>query len=407
MVHRLIARALLLATLATLATLAVAGPVAAVDFRSATTVWVAQDETIDDDLYNGAATVSRAGTVTGDATIAAGTVTVSGTVDGSLNVSGGSVDVLGDVAGAVRVSGGTVRIQGTVGRDLVIFGGTATIEPDAEVTGDVAGATGTLTVAGTVGGDIVAGGGTIRITGDVSGSVDVRVGELVIESGAAVGGDVRYRSNRDAQIADDAEIGGTVERTPAEEGEGGPIDVIADNPVVSYLGLLLGMLILGYGLLAIRPRVVLGSAEALRTAALPALGIGCLAFIGQFVVLTILVALGIALGLLAGAIGGAFAVAALVVALLIVLLIILSAIPVAMWIGGLVIRGERSPYLAYLVGAAILCLVILVSGFIVVVGGLVVLAIWLLGLGAFTLYLWRTRSEPYLPAATVTTAPAA
>jgi cytoskeletal protein CcmA (bactofilin family) len=407
MTRRPLARAFLLASLAILATLVWAGPAAAGDFRSGTTVSIGPDETVDDDLYVGGGTISIAGTVNGDASVAGGTVTLTGTVDGSLNVSGGTVDVLGEVAGAVRVTGGTIRIQGTVGRDLVIFGGTATIEPDAEISGDVAGGTGSLTVGGTVGGDVLAASGTIRISGTVDGSVEVGVGELVIESGAVVNGDVLYRSDRDAQISDGAEIGGTVERTERGD-DGGPTEVITDNPVVSYLGLLLGLLILGWGLLAIRPRLVIGSAVALETAPLPALGLGCVALVGQFIVLVILVAIGITIGLLAGALGGAFAAAAFVVLLLIILLVILSAIPVAMAIGGLVLRGDRSPYLAYLAGAAILSLAILVAGFIPALGGLVFLVIWILGLGAYTLYLWRTRNQPYLPPpATAPAAPAA
>ena len=47
-----------------------ASPAAAGDFRGATTVTIAEDETVDDDLYVGAGTVSLAGTVDGDATIA-------------------------------------------------------------------------------------------------------------------------------------------------------------------------------------------------------------------------------------------------------------------------------------------------------------------------------------------------
>ena len=50
MLNRTDVRALLLAVLATLV---IAGPVAAGDFRSDTTVTIGPDETIDDDLYVG------------------------------------------------------------------------------------------------------------------------------------------------------------------------------------------------------------------------------------------------------------------------------------------------------------------------------------------------------------------
>lgn len=393
-IHRR-ARAILLAGVATFL---LASPVAAGDFRGADSVTVAADETIDDDLYVGAGTVSIAGTVNGDATVAGGTVSVSGTVNGSLNVAGGTVDVLGDVTGAVRVSGGTVRIAGSVGRDVVLFGGTATIESGAAIGGDLAGGVGMLTVVGTVAGNLLAGAGTIEIVGTVDGNVDVSVETLILAPTAVVGGDVTYTSEREASVADGAQIGGAVERRePEVAADGG--SAIADNPVVSYLGLLLGMLVLGWGLLAIRPRLVAGSADVLRSSPLPSLGIGFVALIGQFILLALLVLIGALLAALAGALGGGFLVAAFVVLLLIILLILLSSVPVAMAIGRAVLP-DASLYLAYLAGAAILCLILVAAGFVPFLGGLLFLLVWILGLGAYILYAWRTRQEPYVIVAT-------
>lgn len=386
--------------LAVVATFLLAGSVAAGDFRGDDSVNVGADETIDDDLYVGAGTLSIAGTVNGDATVAGGTVSVTGTINGSLNVAGGTVDVLGDVTGAVRVSGGTVRISGSVGRDLVLFGGTATIESGAEVGGDLAGGTGMLTVVGTVAGDLLAGAGTIELVGTVDGSVNVGVGTLTLAPSAVIGGDLTYTSDQEATIADGAQVGGDVERR--EPDDVGGESAIADNPIVSYLGLLVGMLVLGWGLLAIRPRLVAGSADTLRTAPLPSLGIGIAALIGQFVLLAMLVLVGALLAALAGALGGGFIVAAIVMLLLIILLILLSSVPVAMAIGRAILPGA-SLYLAYLAGAAILCLILVAAGFVPILGGVLFLLVWILGLGAYLLYAGRTRQEPYV----IVTPPAA
>jgi cytoskeletal protein CcmA (bactofilin family) len=381
--------------LAALGLVLLAGPAAAGDFRGDDTVTITEGETVDDDLYAGAGTITIAGIVNGDATVAGGTVTVTGSVGGSLNVGGGTVDVLGDVEGAVRVTGGTVRIAGSVGRDLVILGGNVTLDPDSDIAGDVAGGTGDLTVGGQIAGDLFAGSGTVRLTPTavIDGMIEVTVDQLVIESGATVAGDVIYTSAREAQIASGARIAGSVERR--EPPASPATTTLPDNPIISYLGLLLGMLLFGWSLLAIRPRLVLGSSEALRTAPLPALGLGCVAWITQFVLIILLVVLGAVLGVIAGAIGGAFLVAALVILLLLVILLFLSSVPVAMAIGGLVLRGDTSAYLVYLAGAAILAAVIVVAGLVPALGGIVGLVVWILGLGAFTLYGWRTRRQPY------------
>ena len=379
--------------LAVLGMALIAGPVAAGDFRGDDTINIPAGETVDDDLYAGAGTITIAGTVTGDATVGGGTVTVTGTIGGSLNVGGGTVDVLGDVDGAVRVTGGTVRIAGSVGRDVVVAGGTVTIDPGAEVGGDVAGGTGTLTMGGHIAGDLYAASGTTRLTPTavVDGSVDIAVDELIVESGAVVAGDLFYTSDREGQIAGD--VGGTIERRepPASLAR----SPLVDNPLISYVGLLLGMLIFGWSLLAIRPRLVFGSSEALRTTPLPALGLGCAAWIAQFLLIGFLLLIGAVLAAFAGAVGGAFLAAALVVFLLLVILLILSSVPVAMVIGRLVLRGDTSAYLVYLAGAAILAAVIVIAGLAPGLGGIVSLVVWILGLGAFVLYLWRTRRQPY------------
>jgi cytoskeletal protein CcmA (bactofilin family) len=381
--------------LSLLGLLLLAAPVAAGDFRGEENITIAEGETVDDDLYAGGGTITIAGTVSGDATVAGGSVTVTGTVGGSLNVGAGTVDVLGDVEGAVRVTGGTVRISGTVGRDVVILGGTVAIDPGAEVGGDVAGGTGDLTVGGHVAGDLYAGASTlsIRASAVIDGSVDVAVETLVIDSGATVGGDVTYTSEREASIASGARIAGSVERREPAASPG--TTTVPDNPIITYLGLLLGMLLFGWSLLAVRPRLVLGAGDALRSSPLPALGLGCVAWVAQFVIIVLMILLGAVLAAIAGAIGGAFFVAAVVVLLLLVVLLFLSSVPVAMAIGRLVLRGDTSPYLVYLAGAAILAAVIVVAGLVPVLGGIVGLVVWILGLGAFTLYAWRTRRQPY------------
>ncbi|HEX5039187.1 MAG TPA: polymer-forming cytoskeletal protein [Candidatus Limnocylindria bacterium] len=387
--RRTILRSLLLAL--PLALLA-GSPVAAGDFRGSQTVTVAEGETVTDDLYVGAGTVQIAGTVEGDATIAGGTVTITGTVDGSLNVAAGTVDVVGDVGGAVRVSGGNVRIAGSVGRDVVVFGGTATIDSNATVSGDVAGGVGTLTVNGAVGGDILAGAGDIMVNGSVDGNLDVSVTNLTLGSTAVVGGDVNYRSSRDAAIDDGAQVGGDVTRSEPPPNVG--TSALPDNPIVTFIGLLVGLLLLGWPLLALRPRFVLGTAEAVRLSPLPSFGLGLAGWIGQFLLLILLFICAVLFGILAGPIGGAFFAVFVIVLMLVVIVALVAAVPVAMAVGELVLR-DQSPYLGYLAGAALLALVLVLLSLLPVLGGIATLVVWIMGLGAFILYFARTRQVPW------------
>lgn len=382
--------------LAILLLLVIAAPVAAGEFRTDDTVTVAEGETIDDDLYAGSGTVTIDGTVNGDVTAAAGTVTVDGEVTGSVNVAGGTVEIAGSVGGGARIAGGTVTIAGSIGRDVVVLGGTVTIAESATVAGDVAAGVGTLTVAGQVGGDLLAGAGNIEVTGNVTGSLDVGVDTLVIGPGAQIGGDVEYTSDKEATIDSSAEIAGeTTRRTPQRDPSG---PALADNPLFSFLGILIGLLVLGWGMLLVRPRLLIGSGEQVRRNPLLALGAGLATCLGQILLVIALFILAALFGAFAGALAGAFAAPAVIVILLIVILAIVAAVPLIMAVGTLVLRGDASSYLAYAVGAVIFAAVLTVVG--LVGSGLDVLVfvlIWILGLGAFALYLWRTRTQPYVP----------
>lgn len=392
---RAIALAAVLAPLSLL-TLGADG-VAAAEFRAGDRLTVAADETVGEDLYIAGGTSVIAGTVQGDLLVAGGVVDVTGSVTGSVNVVGGNLAIGGTVGGAVRVAGGNVTISGQVGRDVVAAGGNVTITQAASVAADVAGGVGALSIAGTVEGDVLAAAGDLIISGNVGGNIDSQVGQLRIDAGATVGGDVRYTSEREAQIADGAQIGGTVERsTPAITGAR---SLIGDNPVTVFLGSLLGLLLLGWGLMLVRPTAVAGPGAALRRRPVASLVAGLAMWIAQFLVLVILVALAALVGQLAPSLGAAFLAPFALVLLAIIAAVLLAQVWVSMAIGTLLAGRWRSlsAWLAYAVGAAVWVLLLTVLGYIAgALGGIVFLAGWILGLGAVTVYLIETRRrEPY------------
>lgn len=373
---------------------AFSAPAAAGDFRADDQVTVGRQETVDDDLYIGAGTVTIDGTVDGDVTVGAGTVTISGEITGSLNVGGGTVTVSGPVGGAVRAGAGTLTISGEVGRDVVVFGGTVTLDSGSRVAGDVAVAGGTLALGGQVDGDVLAAASAIDVTGSVDGSLDLAVDELDIASGAAIGGDVRYVAERDATIASDATIGGEVtRRDPPETIDGAT--ALGDNPALTYLGALLGLLILGFGMLLLRPGLVTGSAAELRAQPLMAFLLGLGVAFAQIVLALVLLVAGVAVGALVDEIGGAFIQPAILVMLLAAVLGYLSQVPLAMGIGQLLLRSREgfSPYLSFAVGAALLAAILVGAGWLNGLLGAVLWIIgWLVGLGALSMHAWRTRN---------------
>ncbi|QDX40142.1 polymer-forming cytoskeletal protein [Salarchaeum sp. JOR-1] len=112
------------------------------------------------------------------------------TVDG-LTAFGGSVVVHGTVDGDVTALGGTVVVYGTVTGDVTALGGTVEIDDGGVVRGDLTAAGGAVTIAGRVGGDVNAAADTVTLTDTavVAGTLSYD-GDLVRAPGATVAGGV-------------------------------------------------------------------------------------------------------------------------------------------------------------------------------------------------------------------------
>jgi cytoskeletal protein CcmA (bactofilin family) len=374
-------------------------PVAAADFRAGDQVTIAAGETISEDVYVAAGTSLIEGTIEGDLLVAGGVVDVRGNVTGSVNVAGGNVLIDGEVGGAVRVMGGNVTIAGQVGRDVVVAGGNVLITHAAAVAGDVAGGVGRLEIAGAVNGDVLAGTGDLIIRGSIGGDVDAEVGQLRIEPGANISGSVRYGSEREAHIAQDAQIGGTVQRDAPRFVADRPL--IGDNPLTAFLGGLLALLLVGWGLLALRPAAVVAPATFVRRQPMMSVGAGLATWFGQFVLIILLIALAAAFGQLASSLGGAFVAPIVLLVLALLAAIVLAQVWVAMAIGDLIATrtGPLSVWLSYAIGALVWALVLTALGYLAgVLGGVAFLLGWIVGLGALALYVVDMRRREAAPA---------
>lgn len=374
--------------------LVIAGGVAGAEYISRDSAVIGADETIEGDLYFAGRSLVVDGTIEGDVVAAANDVTVNGEVTGSVNAAGAVVTVNGTVGGAVRAGTATLVINGAVGRDVVVFGGQASLTGQGRVAGDVAGALGTLQTTGDVGGDLRVSSGSILIGGSVDGSVDVQVDQLTLDSDARIGGDVRYTSDREATIDPGASIAGATRRTdPADD----PVTAPAANPVLSFLGAFLFqlffLLIIGWSMLLIRPVATGAIGAQLRTRPLLSLGAGAAAWIGQFLLLLLLILIGALLAAFADPLAGALFVFVVVLVLLVVILAVVSEVYVAMAVAAaLFARRGWSRWLAYALGAGIVAIVLSVAGLIHgVLGFVVYLLAWIVGLGALALYHLRAR----------------
>ena len=234
--------------LGVLALVLLASPVAAAEFRTdEDTVRIGADETIDGDLLVAGQTIIIDGTVNGDVFAAGTTVTIRGTVNGSVNAAGTRIEIEGPIEHGVRVAGQEAIVAAPIGRDLIVLGQTVEVTDAGSVGGDILLGAGEVTLAGDVGRRVLGGAGTLRLAAAVGEGVDVEVNELVVEPSARITGDLRYRSDNEAQVPGGAVTGQVVRQAARADFSADTGEAVRDTfrgsvariVVLALLGLLL------------------------------------------------------------------------------------------------------------------------------------------------------------------------
>jgi cytoskeletal protein CcmA (bactofilin family) len=176
-------------------------------------VLIREGDVVSDDLYAAAISVRVVGEIQGDlVAIAAEQIVIEGRVTGSVTAISPSISVTGEVGGSVRAATGNFSLSGEINGDLVVTGAEVELAPESSVTGDVLAWTLRMTALGTIGGDFIGSQRRLDLAGSVGGDVDVSVGALTVVDPLTVGGDLSYRSRRDAVGLEQADVTGAVVR---------------------------------------------------------------------------------------------------------------------------------------------------------------------------------------------------
>ncbi len=249
----------------------------AAEFISEETVTIAKDQTIEDDVYLFGGYVTIEGTVDGDVYAFAGTIIQNGNVSGSLFAFGGTVIVESPVKDNLKAAGGNVRIGSDVIGDSFLAGGT--LEINGKTGRDLIVGGGKIVINGDVGRDLRGGGEEFRLNGKVGRDVSLECDSLTLSSSADIGGNLKYKSQKEVVIQEGAVVHGkiipTIVEKPAKpkKGIGGTI-----------LGKLLGLtwlLILGALLIYFVPDV---SSNITNTILTSPLKTGIVGFIALFII---------------------------------------------------------------------------------------------------------------------------
>ncbi len=310
--------------------------------------------------------------VHGDAILAGGDIGFSGSAAGDYLGAGGKQMIGGRVHGSLRAAGGDIHVTAAVDRNATIVGGNVELDSAAVVARNVYLAGGNIRVKGAVQGSLLASGGNVVLNGLVGRDVEINAGALTLGPHAQIAGNLRYRvPARKVHIDPAARVSGTTTVLPVRSGLG-----------MFRLLLLLGFLVGGGVVVALVPRFVSDAAEIMREqpgrSAL--VGLGWLCLIPIVIVIAAITIIGIPLALLTTAVY--------------IALVYLARVPLAVWLGQRVLggrarAGRQGALLNFLVGGFLL----LVVGFIPVIGPLAMAIITILGLGAFLLRVQTLREK--------------
>jgi hypothetical protein len=193
-------------------------------------VFIAQDEVINHNIFRAGNAVTIEGTINGDVFVAGsiinikGTVTgsifaagssviISGQVDGDVFAAGSSVTISGDISGSTRVAGSDVTVSAKVAQSAYMVGANLSLTGDAEVGRDVAVSGANINLAGTISRNADAYGENVTISGPVGNNLNLRVdstGIASIAGGVKVAGNVSYMAGSEDQLIvdDSAEVSG-------------------------------------------------------------------------------------------------------------------------------------------------------------------------------------------------------
>lgn len=189
-------------------------PVLALDARSGLVLRVPAGEVLNDDLVLTGETATIDGTVNGDVFAAVNTLFITGTINGNLYAAASAVELDGTVTGTVVSFGERIVVNGQIGRNLVAAGERVLLGTDSLVGQNFLGAGDYLEHLGMVQRGATLAGSRIHIAGDVGAEVRAGVDRLEIGPNSRIGGTVTYWSDRQAQVASEAQFASITRKDP-------------------------------------------------------------------------------------------------------------------------------------------------------------------------------------------------
>ena len=361
------------------AVLALPQGVSASEFRRGQSVEVRQGETIKGDIFLFGDGVRINGTVDGDVYAFSQDVTVNGHVTGDVIAFARTLRISGQVDGNIRAGVNTLTVTGSVSKNALTFADYVDLDSTGKIGGSITAFVQSLNVEGKLGRDILVYSAHLGISGTVGGGIQAKGATMSISATGEVDGPVRFEGSKAPDVSPQAKLASPVEFKRIEHKP----QYMEGHYYVWRVIWTAAFVLLGLVLFLLAPKFAgetISAAEQYGAS----IGLGVLVFFGVPIaaVIACITVVGIPLGILTVAFW--------------VLMICCAEIVVGTVIGTWILGRATQTW--DLIGRMALGFVVVRALYtplaqVHVLGGLVGLGIWMWGVGAISLALYR-RFQP-------------
>lgn len=351
------------------------------EFRKGDSVEVREGETIKGDIFLFGNRVRIEGTVDGDVYAFSQDVSVNGHVTGDVIAFAHTLRIGGKVDGNIRTGVNTLTITGNVGKNALIFADYANLDSSGKIAGSITAFAESLSVEGKLGRDILIYSKHLGIAGTVGGGIQAKGSTLSVSGTAEVDGPVVFKGENPPDVSSGAKLASPVQYTKWEHQQ-----PYRDTHYYVWRVIWTAAFVLfGMVLVLLAPKFAEEAVNAAESYGAP-IGLGVLVFftIPIAAIIACITVVGIPLGIL----GMGFWM----------LMLCSAELVVGTVVGNLILGKAKDTW--GLIGRMALGFAIVRAAYtplshVHVLGGLVGLGIWLWGMGAISLAIYR-RFQPKL-----------
>lgn len=344
---------------------------------------ITAEDTIDGDYIKASNSIFNKGRVTGDFIVAGNDITNEGIIGGDLIAAAAEITHSGKVSGDTRIVAGDIFIEGEVSRNASMIGNQITQYKDSNISGSIHVLSRDLEIRGFVGGDIKGANENTIISGTVKGNVFLHTSNISILPDAIIEGDLVYISETQQSINPQQVKGRIEHRYPKGASKDFANQVqstIRTASVITRLGYLLSFLLAGIVLILLFKKPYERASLLIQERPWYSIGLGvsiiiCVPIVAIILMITII---GIPFGVIALALYG--------------ILLYTAKIPVGIWLGSKIFRGEKRLIIWFIIGTLILEAVSLIP----LIGWLASFVTLAIGTGSTMIMLKRYYKHHYI-----------